>query len=59
MLFNLDEYEEHATESLFYLETVIVFWFGIEFFIRLWSAGCRSRSVEIFIYWRLLSLGLY
>ena len=39
----LDEYEDYAAESLFYLETVIVFWFGIEFFVRLWSAGCRSR----------------
>ena len=37
------EYEDLAETSLFYLEVVVVVWFGIEFIVRLWSSGCRSR----------------
>ena len=39
----IEEHEEEAGVMLYYLEIVIVIWFGIEFIIRLWSAGCRSR----------------
>ena len=37
------EYEDLAETSLFYLEVLVVVWFGIEFIVRLWSSGCRSR----------------
>ncbi|XP_067009259.2 potassium voltage-gated channel subfamily KQT member 1 [Anabrus simplex] len=37
------EYEKMASIILFYMETVVVIWFTIEFFLRLWSSGCRSR----------------
>ncbi|XP_071743448.1 potassium voltage-gated channel subfamily KQT member 1 isoform X40 [Lepeophtheirus salmonis] len=37
------EYEVYVEATLFYLEIVIVLWFGIEFLVRLWSSGCRSR----------------
>ena len=30
----IEEHEEEAGEMLYYLEIVIVVWFGIEFFIR-------------------------
>ena len=30
----IEEHEEEAGEMLYYLEVVIVVWFGIEFFIR-------------------------
>jgi len=36
-------HEEKAGEILFHLEILIVIWFSIEFFVRLWAAGCRSR----------------
>ncbi|XP_055603103.1 potassium voltage-gated channel subfamily KQT member 1-like isoform X11 [Uranotaenia lowii] len=37
------EYEEQATAILFVMEIIVVIWFGVEFFLRLWSSGCRSR----------------
>ena len=39
----IEEHEEEAGVMLYYLEIVIVIWFGLEFIVRLWSAGCRSR----------------
>ncbi|XP_028156228.1 potassium voltage-gated channel subfamily KQT member 5 isoform X2 [Ostrinia furnacalis] len=39
----IEEYEAKAGIVLFYMETVVVIWFAIEFFLRLWSSGCRSR----------------
>ena len=39
----IDGHEEEAGEMLFYLEILTVTWFGVEFGLRLWSAGCRSR----------------
>ncbi|XP_046961135.1 potassium voltage-gated channel subfamily KQT member 1 isoform X2 [Vanessa cardui] len=39
----IEEYEAKAGIVLFYMETVVVVWFAIEFFLRLWSSGCRSR----------------
>ncbi|GLH02303.1 uncharacterized protein GBIM_08308 [Gryllus bimaculatus] len=39
----IDEYEKMASFILFYMEMVVVIWFTIEFFLRLWSSGCRSR----------------
>ncbi|XP_054719253.1 potassium voltage-gated channel subfamily KQT member 1-like [Uloborus diversus] len=37
------EFEELASAILFRMEIVMVVWFTFEFFLRLWSAGCRSR----------------
>ncbi|XP_039754956.1 potassium voltage-gated channel subfamily KQT member 1 isoform X2 [Pararge aegeria] len=39
----IEEYEAKAGIILFYMETVVVVWFAIEFVLRLWSSGCRSR----------------
>ncbi|XP_071440852.1 potassium voltage-gated channel subfamily KQT member 1-like isoform X2 [Hetaerina americana] len=39
----IEEYEKEAGIILFYMETVVVIWFTIEFCLRLWSSGCRSR----------------
>ncbi|KAJ2947837.1 hypothetical protein O0L34_g9626 [Tuta absoluta] len=39
----IEEYEAKAGIVLFYMETVVVIWFAIEFVLRLWSSGCRSR----------------
>ncbi|XP_055939741.1 potassium voltage-gated channel subfamily KQT member 4-like isoform X5 [Argiope bruennichi] len=37
------EFEEIASSILLRMEIVMVVWFTFEFFLRLWSAGCRSR----------------
>jgi len=39
----IQEHEKAAGEILYNLEIIIIVWFGIEFFVRLWAAGCRSR----------------
>nr|XP_029712076.1 potassium voltage-gated channel subfamily KQT member 1-like isoform X8 [Aedes albopictus] len=39
----IQEYEDQAIAILFVMEIIVVIWFSIEFFLRLWSSGCRSR----------------
>ncbi|CAF4791875.1 unnamed protein product [Pieris macdunnoughi] len=39
----IEEYEARAGIVLLYMEAVVVVWFAIEFCLRLWSSGCRSR----------------
>ncbi|KAK7078002.1 Potassium voltage-gated channel subfamily KQT member 4 [Halocaridina rubra] len=43
VLSTVEDIEEEATGVLFYLETFVVVWFSIEYMLRLWSSGCRSR----------------
>ncbi|XP_047736902.1 uncharacterized protein LOC108679306 [Hyalella azteca] len=35
--------DETYDTILFYIEVVVLIWFTIEFLLRLWSSGCRSR----------------
>ncbi|XP_047501390.1 potassium voltage-gated channel subfamily KQT member 1-like isoform X4 [Penaeus chinensis] len=42
-LSTVHDYEDSATQVLFYIESFVVVWFTIEYFLRLWSSGCRSR----------------
>uniref|UniRef100_A0A0K8V298 Potassium voltage-gated channel subfamily KQT member 5 n=2 Tax=Bactrocera latifrons TaxID=174628 RepID=A0A0K8V298_BACLA len=39
----INEYEKEASFSLYRLEVLVVFWLTIEFIVRLWAAGVRSR----------------
>ncbi|KAI9578040.1 hypothetical protein GQX74_013934 [Glossina fuscipes] len=39
----IEEYEKEALYILFRMELLVVVWFTMEFFLRLWSSGCRSR----------------
>ncbi|KAG9509017.1 Potassium voltage-gated channel subfamily KQT member 5, partial [Fragariocoptes setiger] len=39
----IDEYEAEASRALFHMEIIMVNWFTIEFIVRCWSSGCRSR----------------
>ncbi|KAM7307402.1 hypothetical protein ISCGN_011038 [Ixodes scapularis] len=39
----IKDFEDIAGAILLRMEIVMVIWFTIEFFCRLWSAGCRSR----------------
>ena len=43
-IFSLKEiYFSVASSILFYMEIILVLFFGVEYFVRLWSAGCRSK----------------
>lgn len=43
MLSTIESYASTANQILFYMEIILVTFFGIEYCIRLWSAGCRSK----------------
>ncbi|XP_058794578.1 potassium voltage-gated channel subfamily KQT member 1-like isoform X2 [Phymastichus coffea] len=43
VLSTIDEYSEFANETLFWMEICLVVFFGVEYLVRLWSAGCRSK----------------
>ncbi|XP_059080037.1 potassium voltage-gated channel subfamily KQT member 1-like isoform X3 [Tigriopus californicus] len=45
VLSTIEEYAEFANETLFYMEICLVGFFGVEYVIRLWSAGCRSKYI--------------
>ncbi|OWF47116.1 potassium voltage-gated channel subfamily KQT member 1-like isoform X2 [Mizuhopecten yessoensis] len=43
VLSTIDQYAGFAMETLYYMEIVLVCFFGVEYVVRLWSAGCRSK----------------
>uniref|UniRef100_A0A8D3AA30 Potassium voltage-gated channel subfamily KQT member 1 n=1 Tax=Scophthalmus maximus TaxID=52904 RepID=A0A8D3AA30_SCOMX len=47
VLSTIDHYQALAHTTLFWVEIVLVVFFGVEYFVRLWSAGCRSKYVGI------------
>ncbi|XP_069759861.1 potassium voltage-gated channel subfamily KQT member 1-like [Narcine bancroftii] len=47
VLSTIDYYAELATGTLFWMEIVLVVFFGAEYIVRLWSAGCRSKYVGV------------
>uniref|UniRef100_A0A670XRH8 Potassium voltage-gated channel subfamily KQT member 1 n=1 Tax=Pseudonaja textilis TaxID=8673 RepID=A0A670XRH8_PSETE len=47
VLSTIEHYAEFATGMLFWMEIVLVVFFGAEYVVRLWSAGCRSKYVGI------------
>uniref|UniRef100_A0A3B4UT26 Potassium voltage-gated channel subfamily KQT member 1 n=1 Tax=Seriola dumerili TaxID=41447 RepID=A0A3B4UT26_SERDU len=47
VLSTIDQYQDLAYTTLFWVEIVLVVFFGVEYFVRLWSAGCRSKYVGI------------
>ncbi|XP_013417077.1 potassium voltage-gated channel subfamily KQT member 1 isoform X2 [Lingula anatina] len=47
VLSTIDQYSEFANETLFWMEIVLVVFFGLEYVIRLWSAGCRSKYMGL------------
>ncbi|XP_048217422.1 potassium voltage-gated channel subfamily KQT member 1 [Perognathus longimembris pacificus] len=47
VLSTIEQYAALATGSLFWMEIVLVVFFGTEYVVRLWSAGCRSKYVGI------------
>ncbi|CAM1327287.1 KCNQ1 (predicted) [Pycnogonum litorale] len=47
VLSTIEQYSDIAEGTLFWMELVLVFFFGVEYVIRLWSAGCRSKYMGI------------
>ncbi|XP_068580390.1 potassium voltage-gated channel subfamily KQT member 1.1 [Cebidichthys violaceus] len=47
VLSTIEQYQALAHTTLFWVEIVLVVFFGVEYFVRLWSAGCRSKYVGI------------
>ncbi|XP_012225766.1 potassium voltage-gated channel subfamily KQT member 1 isoform X6 [Linepithema humile] len=43
VLSTIDQYSDFANETLFWMEICLVVFFGVEYMVRLWSAGCRSK----------------
>uniref|UniRef100_A0A803T9T2 Potassium voltage-gated channel subfamily KQT member 1 n=1 Tax=Anolis carolinensis TaxID=28377 RepID=A0A803T9T2_ANOCA len=47
VLSTIDQYATLATGTLFWMEIVLVVFFGTEYVVRLWSSGCRSKYVGL------------
>uniref|UniRef100_A0A8C4WRY3 Potassium voltage-gated channel subfamily KQT member 1 n=1 Tax=Gopherus evgoodei TaxID=1825980 RepID=A0A8C4WRY3_9SAUR len=47
VLSTIEQYATLATGTLFWMEIVLVVFFGAEYVVRLWSAGCRSKYVGL------------
>ncbi|XP_070341487.1 potassium voltage-gated channel subfamily KQT member 1-like [Equus asinus] len=47
VLSTIEQYVTLATGTLFWMEIVLVVFFGTEYAVRLWSAGCRSKYMGI------------
>ncbi|XP_074839778.1 potassium voltage-gated channel subfamily KQT member 1-like [Carettochelys insculpta] len=45
VLSTIEHYSEFASGTLFWMEIVLVVFFGAEYLVRLWSAGCRSKYI--------------
>ncbi|XP_053834653.1 potassium voltage-gated channel subfamily KQT member 1-like [Vidua macroura] len=45
VLSTIEHYSEFAIGTLFWMEIVLVVFFGAEYLVRLWSAGCRSKYI--------------
>ncbi|XP_064109827.1 LOW QUALITY PROTEIN: potassium voltage-gated channel subfamily KQT member 1-like [Macrobrachium nipponense] len=48
VLSTISQYEEFANETLFWMEICLVVFFGVEYAVRLWAAGCRSKYMGLF-----------
>ncbi|XP_040574219.1 potassium voltage-gated channel subfamily KQT member 1 isoform X2 [Lepeophtheirus salmonis] len=48
VLSTIEEYENFANGKLFWMEICLVAFFGVEYFVRLWAAGCRSKYIGFF-----------
>ncbi|KAH9523434.1 Potassium voltage-gated channel sub KQT member 1, partial [Bulinus truncatus] len=47
VLSTIEQYTNFANQTLFWMEIVLVVFFGLEYVIRLWSAGCRSKYMGL------------
>ncbi|XP_066466061.1 potassium voltage-gated channel subfamily KQT member 1 isoform X2 [Tiliqua scincoides] len=47
VLSTIEQYAALATGTLFWMEIILVLFFGTEYVVRLWSSGCRSKYVGL------------
>ncbi|XP_018900946.2 potassium voltage-gated channel subfamily KQT member 1 isoform X1 [Bemisia tabaci] len=47
VLSTIEAYQQFANETLLWMELCLVVFFGVEYCIRLWSAGCRSKYMGL------------
>ncbi|XP_044748819.1 potassium voltage-gated channel subfamily KQT member 1 [Coccinella septempunctata] len=47
VLSTIESYTNFANETLFWMEICLVVFFGAEYLVRLWSAGCRSKYMGV------------
>ncbi|XP_029000173.1 potassium voltage-gated channel subfamily KQT member 1.1 isoform X2 [Betta splendens] len=47
VLSTIEQYQALAHSTLFWVEIILVVFFGVEYVVRLWSAGCRSKYVGV------------
>ncbi|XP_069018426.1 potassium voltage-gated channel subfamily KQT member 1 [Embiotoca jacksoni] len=47
VLSTIEQYADFASGTLLWMEIVLVLFFGSEYVVRLWSAGCRSKYAGI------------
>ncbi|OWA51387.1 Potassium voltage-gated channel subfamily KQT member 5 [Hypsibius exemplaris] len=43
VLSTVPDFEDSTQQPLFWMELIVVVWFTVEFLLRMWSVGCRSR----------------
>ena len=48
VLSTIEKYSKFANETLFWMEICLVTFFTVEYMVRLWSAGCRSKYIGLF-----------
>ena len=48
VLSTIEKYSKFANETLFWMEICLVTFFTVEYCVRLWSAGCRSKYIGVF-----------
>lgn len=48
VLSTVETYTKAAAEALFLMEVFLVLFFGLEYLVRLWAAGCRSKYLGFF-----------
>ncbi|KAH7718864.1 potassium voltage-gated channel subfamily KQT member 1-like isoform 2 [Aphelenchoides avenae] len=48
VLSTVESYTKRAGEALFFMEAFLVVFFGLEYCVRLWAAGCRSKYLGFF-----------
>ncbi|CAN0428838.1 unnamed protein product [Lampetra planeri] len=47
VLSTIELYTDFANSTLYWMEIALVVFFGVEYLVRLWSAGCRSKYVGV------------
>lgn len=47
VLTTIEKFAANLTTYVYWIEIFLVLFFGVEYMLRLWSAGCRSKYMGI------------